>query len=252
MTTTCKTPIYTPEDLNTIDQFCIPHHIAIIPDGNRRWAKQQLTSQAMGHSTGADTIIEIVKAAKELGIKVITFYLFSTENWKRPQEEVAFLMVLYRTFLDDHKDEMVEGNIRLHTIGDLSAFPIETLRSVEKTRQMTADCTGIDLVVGLNYGSRDEIRRAMQKIIEACYNKKISKEDVTESLISEYLDTAPWGDPDLFIRTGGEKRLSNFLLWQLSYSEVYISDVLWPDFNAQELLKAIADFQKRERRLGGA
>lgn len=242
---------YTSEQKAGLDPLRLPRHIAIIPDGNRRWAKKQLQNPIAGHRSGANVLIEIVKAAKELGIKAITFYMFSTENWNRSKEEISSLMWLLQEFLRENLNEMLEYDVRLCTIGDLSALPKEALDAVEETRQATAHCSDIEMVLALNYGSRDEMRRAFHRILDDCKKGKLEKEQITESLIASYLDTAKWGDPDLFIRTSGEKRISNFLLWQLSYSEMYITDVLWPDFTPNELLAALIDFQKRKRRLGG-
>lgn len=245
------TQIFTLEQVQALNQSRVPRHVAIIPDGNRRWAKKQLEQAISGHRSGANVIIDIVKAARELGIKAITFYMFSTENWNRPKEEIDALMWLLQEFLRENLAEMLEYGVRIHTIGDLSALPQEAYEVVEETRSATAHCTDIDMVLALNYGARDEMRRAVQKIVDDCNNHRINKDQITESLIAKYLDTAPWGDPDLYIRTSGELRVSNFLLWQISYSEIYITDTLWPDFTPNELLKAVSEFQKRQRRLGG-
>lgn len=239
--------LFTPQQLARLDQARIPRHVAIIPDGNRRWAKKQRRHYDFGHRTGASALIQTIKAAKELGVKVMTFYLFSTENWSRSREEVAALMWLLKRFLLENCEEMRTCGIRLKTIGELSAFPKRVLSVVENTVEATVDCDQIDMVLALNYGGRDEIKRVLHRIID----KGLPKEQITESLIASYLDTAPWGDPDLLIRTSGEMRLSNFLLWQLSYAEIYIAQVLWPDFKPEHLLEAVVDFQKRERRLGG-
>jgi undecaprenyl diphosphate synthase len=248
---TTATSLFTSADLALLTQH-IPRHVAIIPDGNRRWAKQQKKCFDLGHQAGADNIIEIVKAAKALGVKAVTFYLFSTENWTRSKIEVNALMWLLQKFLRDNVREMQEEGVRLRTIGDIHSLPKDALSSVQETMQATADCGEIDMVLALNYGARDEIRRAVRLIVHDYSMGKVQKEDVTEKLISSYLDTTPWGDPELLIRTSGEMRISNFLLWQLSYTEIYVSKLLWPDFKARDLLDAIIDFQKRERRLGGA
>lgn len=230
----------------------IPRHVAIIPDGNRRWAKQQKKCYDFGHQAGADNIIEIIKAGKAIGIKAMTFYLFSTENWTRSKIEINALMWLLQKFLRDNVKEMQSEGVRLRTIGNLTALPKDALATVHETMEATAGCSEIDMILALNYGARDEIRRAIQTIVDHCSEGKLQKEDVTEKLISGYLDTSPWGDPELLIRTSGEMRISNFLLWQLSYTEIYVSKLLWPDFKSLDLLNAIIDFQKRERRLGGA
>lgn len=240
-----------PSQLARLNSARIPKHIAIIPDGNRRWAKKRIISIADGHSEGADTLMEIVKAAKELGVKKITFYSFSTENWNRPREEVSALMLLYATYLMEHCSEMVETGIKLETIGDLSALPPFLRQVIQETKEATQECDKIDLILALNYGSRNEICRAFQAMLEDYSNSTLKKEDVNEETISRYLDTSKWKDPDLLIRTSGELRVSNFLLWQISYAEIHTAPVLWPDFTPQHLLDAVVDFQGRQRRWGG-
>lgn len=242
--------IYTPEQKACLDKTRIPHHVAIIPDGNRRWAKHREEIVLLGHQAGANTLIEIVKAGKELGIKAMTFYLFSTENWNRSQEEVIALMWLLEDFLRQRCEEMKQHGVRLMTIGNLEALSPEVQLAIEETKHNTADCTDIDMIFALNYGGRDDLCRAFHKIVDE-YKGKLKSEHLTEDLISSHLDTAPWGDPDLLIRTSGEMRISNFLLWQLSYSEIHVTDALWPDFSHEDLLTAIKDFQNRDRRLGG-
>lgn len=246
-----STLYYTKEELATLSNASIPRHVAIIPDGNRRWAKLNMASTMDGHRQGGNKLIEIVKAAKAMGIKAVTFYLFSTENWHRPKEEIAALLWLLESFLDEQRAEMVEDGIRFYTIGELAPFPESVKNAIDKTKQATADCGCVDLIFALNYGSRDEIRRACQKVARDCQEGRLSVEDISEESISRHLDTGPWGDPDLFIRASGELRLSNFLLWQLSYAELYMTPVLWPDFGSHHLLEAVQSFQKRQRRLGG-
>lgn len=246
-----KNSIYSSEQIACLDQSRIPRHVAFIPDGNRRWAKKQMEMAKKGHQAGANVLIEIVKAGKELGVKAMTFYLFSTENWNRPPEEVAALMWLLEEFLRGNCEEMKQQGVRLKTIGDLKALPKEVLLAIEETEQSTSHCNQIDMIFALNYGGRDDMRRAIRKILDDYSDKKLQKDQITEGLISQYLDTAPWGDPDLLIRTSGEMRISNFLLWQVSYSEIHVTDVLWPDFTHEDLLRAFIDFQQRERRLGG-
>lgn len=242
--------MYSDTQISLLDKTQIPRHIAIIPDGNRRWAKQKQSLAESGHREGADTIMDTVKASKELGIKVVTIYLFSTENWNRPQEEIAGLMWLLQCYLIEQKQTMVDNQIRLQTIGDLSRLPPSVMESIEDTKNATKDCDKIEMVFALNYGGRDDIRRGVQALIKDVQGGKIH-EEISEALISSYLDTAPWGDPDLLIRTSGELRISNFLLWQISYAEIFIIDILWPDFNSEHLLTALLDFQQRHRRLGG-
>jgi undecaprenyl diphosphate synthase len=245
-------PLFSPEQLAEIDRQRIPRHVAIIPDGNRRWAKKQQFSTEIGHHEGADILMEIVKAAKELGVKAISFYLFSTENWSRPQEEIDALLLLLESYLIDQRESLRLNGIRLHTIGDPSRFPPSVLKELEETQQATAACSAVDLIFALNYGSRDEMRRACQKMIKECSCGTLDPDAITERTIAQFLDTARWPDPDLLIRTSGEMRLSNFLLWQMSYAEVYVTEILWPDFRPVHFLEALSNFQKRERRLGGA
>ena len=240
-----------PSQLARLDRARIPRHIAIIPDGNRRWAKKRLSSVQEGHREGADTLMEIMKAAQELEIKCVTFYSFSTENWHRPQEEVTALMLLFTTYLIEQCEEMVQSGIKLETIGDLSPLPSYLQQVIEQTKEATQHCDKISLILALNYGARDEMCRAFRAMLEDFERKKLNKEDIHEHTISRYLDTHLWGDPDLLIRTSGELRLSNFLLWQISYAEIHSAPVLWPDFTPQHLLEALVDFQGRKRRWGG-
>ncbi len=243
--------VYTTEELALIEGDLLPQHIAIIMDGNRRWAKQRQLPYMAGHWKGAEAITQIVKAALELGIKVLTVYAFSTENWGRTAEEIDALMHLYKVYLIRQREFMVNTGIKLGAIGDLSRLPADVLQALEDSRSATLHCTKMDLVLALNYGGRDDIRRAVIAVLEDYAQGKLTKQAVTEELFSTYLDTSKWPDPSLLIRTSGEQRVSNFLLWQISYSEVYISNVLWPDFNEKELLKAVVEYQQRERRLGG-
>lgn len=237
-------------ELPQLDMQKIPQHVAIIMDGNRRWAKNQGLPSVVGHWHGAEALSKIVEVAASMGVKVLTVYAFSTENWKRPLDEVNSVMDLFRMYLTGQKERMIREGVRLGAIGDLRHLPVDVKEVLDDVRKATAGGNQIDLVIAVSYGARDNIRRAMMSIVEDCEHGRIQKEDITEALISRYLDTAPWGDPDLLIRTGGESRLSNFLLWETSYAEILITQTLWPDFNEQELIKAIAEFQKRERRIG--
>ena len=239
-----------PIDQPKIDIDRVPKHIAIIMDGNRRWAKNQGLLSMVGHWHGAEALTKIVEAASSMGVKVLTVYAFSTENWNRTPEEVDSIMQLFRMYLIGQKERMVREGVRLGTIGDVRKLPTQVKETLDDVKKATSGGDKIDLVLALNYGARDDIKRALVTIVEDCERGRIQKEDITEALISRYLDTAPWGDPDLLIRTSGENRLSNFLLWQISYTEVYITDVLWPDFDEQELTRAVAVFQKRVRRVG--
>lgn len=233
-----------------IDPKYIPAHVAIIMDGNRRWARQNGLPESFGHKKGADNIEKVIKAATNLGVKVMTAFAFSTENWNRSQVEVKLLLKLLMLYLRNKKKILVREGIRLRTIGDLTKFPPKVVALLEEVMVATKDGRQLDLVLALNYGSRDEIKRACAKIIEDVLEKKIQKQEVTENLISSYLDTSLWKDPDLLIRTSGEERLSNFLLWQLSYTEIYTTKTMWPDFGEKEFLLAIKEFQRRERRFG--
>lgn len=244
---TFRLPYFTQEQIEHINLSRIPKHIAIIPDGNRRWARKQELSSGEGHNQGADILMDVVKSGKELGVKVMTFYTFSTENWSRSPEEVEALMWLLQTYLTDQAQEMIDCGIRFNCIGDISKLPSYLIETIQKTKALTADCDKIEMVLALNYGGRDEICRAVKAILK----EGKQEEDITPSLISKHLDTAPWGDPDLLVRTSGEMRISNFLLWQLSYTEIVVTDVLWPDFQPRHLYEAIYTFQQRDRRLGG-
>jgi undecaprenyl diphosphate synthase len=246
-----QTNYYSPEQLSALDLQRIPRHLTIIPDGNRRWAKKNHLPAFSGHQKGGDNLIEIVKAARELGVKTVSIYLFSTENWSRQPEEVNMLMWLLEDFLTKQRATMIDFGIKVCSIGDLSLLPDHAKKAVEKAKLATDSCDEINMVMALNYGSRNEICRAVNSIVADLKSNKISGDKIDENLISQYLDTSAWGDPDLFIRTSGEMRLSNYLLWQMSYAEIYITDVLWPDFDHNCLFNAILNFQSRDRRLGG-
>ena len=228
----------------------VPRHVAIIPDGNRRWAADHATTSHDGHRHGADVVLDIVQAAKELAIEVVTIYTFSTENWRRPPADIDALFLLLDGYLKNQCLTMQRNGVRLHTIGDLTQLPERLQTTVEETRQATEHCTDIDFVLALNYGGRDDIRRACTAIAKKVAAEELSAEAITEETIANHLDTLPWGDPDLLIRAGGELRISNFLIWQLSYSEIYSCDVFWPDFTPHHLLDAVKEFQRRNRRVG--
>lgn len=246
-----KKTYFSPDQVALLDLKRIPQHVAIIPDGNRRWAKQQEKQTNEGHREGSDNIIDVCRAGKELGVRTFTFYLFSTENWNRPPEEIDALMWLLHCYLTEQLPTLLEEGARLCTIGELSALPEYVQETVRKTKELTAHCQEMTIIFALNYGSRDEIRRAFQSIVKDIINQKITENQITENLIAQYLDTAPWGDPDLLIRTSGELRVSNYLLWQISYTEIFSTPILWPDFMPHHLLEALISFQRRERRLGG-
>jgi undecaprenyl diphosphate synthase len=246
-----KEIIFSKEDLASLDRSKIPQHIAIIMDGNRRWARRQGLPPTVGHWKGADNLTQIVRAASEIGIKTLTVFSFSTENWGRTKEEVDALMHLFKVYLERQRGPMIREGVRLEAIGDLSRLPASVLHELNLSRSCTAHCKKIDLVLAINYGGRDDIRRAFVAMMDDVEKGRLAKEQVSEQLISQYLDTARWPDPNLLIRTSGEKRQSNFLLWQLSYSEFFHTEVLWPDFDEHELLQAVRDFQERQRRIGG-
>ena len=229
----------------------IPRHVAIVMDGNRRWALKRGFASTYGHWKGADVIANIVRLAANLGVEVLTLYSFSTENWNRSQEETMQLMAIISSYLKSNLPFMLEESVRLETIGNTKQLPLELQELLRETKEKTSHGNKVTLVLALNYGGRDEITRAIVRIVQDVEEGKIKKETISESLVSSYLDTAAFGDPDLLIRTSGEQRISNFLLWQLSYTELYITQTLWPDFAPEDFLEAIVAFQKRSRRLGG-
>ncbi len=230
----------------------IPAHVAIIMDGNGRWAKKRNLPRKMGHVEGCKVVEQTVEDAARLGIQYLTVYAFSTENWKRSEDEISALMQLFRYYTKRLLKIAAENNVRVRMIGERSRFPEDIVKGINALESTTRDNTRMTFVIAVNYGSRDEIRRGMSRMMADCRDGRVSPEEVTEELISSYLDTAGIPDPDLLIRTSGEERLSNFLLWQLAYSEFYFSDVLWPDFSKEELVKAIEVYNKRERRFGDA
>ncbi|MGE7601761.1 isoprenyl transferase [Peribacillus sp. NPDC097675] len=228
----------------------VPQHIAIIMDGNGRWAKKRALPRVAGHHEGMKTVRKITKISNELGIKTLTVYAFSTENWKRPKSEVDFLMKLPQEFLGTFLPELIAENVRVEMMGDLSLIPSHTQKAVKQAMEDTKNNDGMILNFALNYGSRGEIVTAVNSIIHDSKNG-IIKEDVSEEMVSSYLMTKHLPDPDLLIRTSGEKRLSNFMLWQSAYTELWFTDVLWPDFSGEHLLQAVEEYQKRSRRFGG-
>jgi len=238
------------QSLDHIQQDRIPKHVAIIMDGNGRWAKQHGLQRMFGHKQGVKTVHEITTAAAKLGIEYLTLYAFSTENWNRPKEEVDALMALLVETIKQETPTLMENNVRLLTIGDLSRLPEATREKFEQCLNQTSHNTGLNLVLALSYSSRWEIMHAMQMAVEAAEQGRLKAEDVTEDTVSAYLTTKGMPDPDLLIRTSGEYRISNFLLWQLAYSELYFTDKLWPDFCVEDFHAAIVDYQSRERRFG--
>ena len=232
------------------DKGKLPRHIAIIMDGNGRWAKKKNLNRISGHIKGVNAVREIVTACRELGIKVLTLYAFSIENWRRPKDEVTALMGLLKEYLLKEREEMIQNNIRLSAIGRLEDLPLDVRNTLKEAIKITEQCNGMILNLALSYGGRSEILHATQGILSDFQKGKVKPEEINLQRFSQYLWT--WGlpDPDLLIRTSGEFRISNFLLWQIAYTELYVTETLWPDFNREELLKAIADYQSRERRFG--
>lgn len=228
----------------------VPNHIAIILDGNGRWAKKRGMPRSYGHVKGCENLEDICEVAKELGVKYLTVYAFSTENWKRSKEEVDGLMKLFRNYLKKCIKISQKNNMRVKVIGDVSAFDPDIQESIVKLENFSKDFTELHFQIALNYGSRDEITRAVNRMLEDQKAGKLAT-PVEEETISNYLDTAGVPDPDLMIRTSGELRLSNYLLWQLAYTEFYFTDVPWPDFKRDELVKAIEKYNERDRRYGG-
>ena len=237
--------------IELLDTNNIPRHVAIIMDGNGRWAKRRSMPRSYGHRAGADTLKKIVAAAGELGIKVLTVYAFSTENWKRPDEEVSYIMKLMKEYLSKNLLELNEHNVRLHFIGDLSRLSPSLRQAFDEAERNMAGNTGLILNVAVNNGGRLELTQAMQKLASDVKAGRLEPEDITEDSLASYLYTAPENDVDLLIRPGADKRVSNFLLWQMAYAEFWYTDLCWPDFTKETLIEAILAFQGRERRFGG-
>lgn len=229
----------------------VPEHVAIILDGNGRWAKKRMMPRNYGHAQGSKTVEKICEDAWNLGIKYLTVYAFSTENWKRPKNEVDALMKLLRSYLKDCIKRTSKNNMRVRVIGDKTMLSDDIRQAIEELEKVSAVNTGLNFTIAINYGSRDEMRRAMFSMAKDVEDGKVRSEEITEELFAGYLDTRDIPDPDLLIRTSGEQRVSNFLLWQLAYTEFLFMDVLWPDFNQDELVRAIRQYNGRERRFGG-
>ena len=236
-----------------MSEMKIPAHVAIILDGNGRWAKRRGLPRKLGHKAGCEALEQIVEDAARLGIRVLSIYAFSTENWKRTQDEVSALMQLFRYYIPRLRKRCFEGDIKVETIGDMSLFDEDLIRGIDEQKRDTKAFNRMTFVLGLNYGSRDEIRRAAVKLAEKVRAGELEPEDITEEMISANLDTAvlDYPDPDLLIRTSGEQRLSNFMLWQNAYAEMYFPELLWPDFRKDDLVKAIEVYNGRDRRYGG-
>lgn len=234
-----------------LEHMVIPEHVAVILDGNGRWAKRRGIPRAMGHKQGCETLEQVVEDAARMGIRYFTVYGFSTENWKRSEEEVGALMKLLRFYMVRLLKVASENNIRVKMIGEKSRFAPDIIKGIDDLVEGTKDNTGMTFVIAINYGGRDEIVRAARKMAADYASKGRDVSQLTEADFASYLDTAGIPDPDLLIRTSGELRLSNYLLWQLAYTEIYITDCLWPDFNKEELEKAVIAYNGRERRFGG-
>ena len=229
----------------------MPKHVAIIMDGNGRWAEKRGLSRIEGHKRGVERVDEIVEEASRIGIKYLTLFAFSTENWKRPEYEVSFLMDLLKLYLETKKEKMLKNNIRFNVMGRIDGLPADVREKIEEVLEATKECDGLVLTLALNYGGRAEIVDAVRKLIKRLSDNGLKPEEVDEEIFSRFL-YCPWlPEPDLLIRTSGEQRISNFMLWQLAYTELYFTPVLWPDFTKEEFLKAIEDYKRRERRFGG-
>lgn len=239
------------ELIQQIDTERIPKHVAIIMDGNGRWARSRNLPRTIGHRAGVETIREIVKASSQIGIKYLTLYAFSTENWKRPSDEVNALMKLLVEYLKKEVEELNRNNVIINFIGDISILPDICQKELFCAHEFTKNNTGLVLNLALNYGGRDEIKRAIEKIALDVKESRIDISDINEELISSCLYTSNMPDPELMIRPSGEYRISNFLLWQMAYTEFWFSNVFWPDFKPDHLYQAILEYQNRDRRFGG-
>lgn len=233
-----------------LDPAKLPSHIAVIMDGNGRWAKKRLLNRVKGHEKGAETVRMVVRTCREIGIRFLTLYAFSTENWDRPKSEVTALMALLKKFLADEKPELLENNIRLTSIGQTDRLPADVQNALNATKSATAANDGMCLNLALSYGSRAEIAAALQKIAVQVASGEIDAASISPELISQHLYTADMPDPELLIRTSGEFRISNFLLWQIAYTEIHVTQTLWPDLTREELIEILKDYQQRERRFG--
>ena len=228
----------------------VPEHVAIILDGNGRWAKKKGMPRTYGHKVGAENVEKICREAWDIGIKYLTVYAFSTENWSRPEEEVSTLMKLFSSYIKSTFKTAPKNNMRVRFIGDLSGFTPKLRESMKELEDFTSSLTGLSLQICVNYGSRDEIKRAVRAIAEEVKQGSLEISDIDETTVSRHLDTRDIPDPDLLIRTSGEQRLSNYLLWQMAYTEFYFTEVAWPDFNRDELIKACEAYDQRDRRYG--
>ena len=234
-----------------LDLHNIPEHVAIIMDGNGRWAKQRKLPRIKGHYQGMQTVKKITKVASDIGIKYLTLYAFSTENWTRPENEVNYIMNLPVNFLKTFLPELIENNVKVETIGFMEYLPSSTLKAIAKAKEDTKDNTGLKLIFAINYGGRAEILNSVKTIYDELTAKGLTSDDITEQMIDDHLMTHAYPDPDLLIRTSGEQRISNLVIWQVSYSEFIFNEKLWPDFDKEELINCIKIYQSRQRRFGG-
>lgn len=232
------------------DRLPMPAHVAIIMDGNGRWAKKRSWRRIQGHEQGAETVRMIVRTSREAGIRVLTLYAFSTENWQRPEKEIKALMRLLKKFLKTEAAEMMKTNIRLEAIGQVDRLPEDVVQELNRVSQLTATNEGMCLNLALSYGARSEIVRMARHLATDMVEEKITPEDIDEAMVSDHLYTAGLPDPDVLIRTSGEMRISNFLLWQIAYSEIFVTETLWPDFSKEEYLSILDAYQRRDRRFG--
>jgi len=241
-----------PSSLNQIDLATakLPVHVAIIMDGNGRWARKRLLNRIKGHEQGVETVRKIVRACSEIGISYLTLYAFSTENWQRPKSEVAALMILLKQFLKSERQELMDNNIRLNAIGQIERLPADVQRVLHEFMALTKKNDQMCLNLALSYGGRAEIVKVVKEIAIKAKDGRLDPDSITSELVSDHLYTGQIPDPDLLIRTSGEMRISNFLLWQLAYTEIYVTDTLWPDFGKDELIRILQDYQRRERRFG--
>lgn len=236
--------------MENINKDTLPRHIAIIMDGNGRWAERRSLNRIIGHRTGIKRAKEIIRCCREIGIQVLTLYAFSTENWSRPKREIKALMTLLKRFLHAEGEKLIQNNIQLNTIGNIEDLPKDVGEVLKEIMLKTKNNRGMILNAALSYSGRNEIVQAIKKVIGDVKQGKLKPRQINEEVFSRYLFTAGLPDPDLLIRTSGEHRISNFLLWQMAYTEIYVTNILWPDFTKNDLLSAIADYQKRERRFG--
>ena len=236
--------------MKDLQQQNMPRHVAIVMDGNGRWAKARLLPRLFGHRKGVEAVRKVIRTCSDSGIQCLTLFAFSSENWKRPEEEVSGLMSLFMTALERETEGLVRHQVRMEFIGDRAAFSVALQDKIRAVEALTQDCTGMRLLIAANYGGRWDIMQAMRRVARDIQQGKLSADEVNEQHLERYLSTAGLPEPDLFIRTGGEQRISNFLLWQMAYTELYFTDCLWPEFGEAGLQEAFAIFARRQRRFG--